>query len=136
VFNNVFYPKNLLNHRNKAVLDFIEGYSAHGDIAEALLTSVEPLGDVQSYCPDISQSRYLVVSTKGIIFGIAIGMNKVAFRLNPPLNERAVTTGGSVISELGEEWIEFILNRDDWPEVDLIFWARKAYVYARESKNP
>ncbi len=126
-------PKNLLNHKNKAVLEFIKGYSAHGDIAEALLKSVEPLGDVQSYCPDTSQYLYLVVSTKGIIFGMAIGMHNIAFRLNPPFNERAVITGGSVISKLGEEWVEFTLGRDDWPEVDLIFWARKAYVYAGES---
>jgi hypothetical protein len=57
-------PVNLLNQWNKDVLSFIEGYSAHGDIAEGLLKAVEPLGDVQSYCPDTSQFRYLVVSTK------------------------------------------------------------------------
>ena len=128
-------PNNLMNHWNKDVLNFIEGYSAHGDIAEALLKSVEPLGDVQSFCPDTSQFRYLTVSTKGIIFGIALGMHNIAFRLNPPFNARAIITGGNVISELGKEWIEFTLGRDDWPEVDLIFWARKAYVYARELKT-
>lgn len=128
-------PNSLLNHWNKAILGFIKSSSAHSDIAEALSKSVELLGDVQSYCPDPSQYRYLVVSTKGIIFGIAIGMDTIAFRLNPPLNERAVITGGSRITELGDEWISFTLFRDDWPEVDLIFWARKAYVYARETKT-
>ena len=126
-------PEYLSNHLNETVLDFVKGYSAHGDVAEALLTSVVPLGDVHGYSPDVSHYRYLVVSTKGIIFGFAIGMNKVAFKLNPPFNERALINSGTVISELGEEWIEFTLGRADWPEIDLIFWARKAYVYARES---
>jgi hypothetical protein len=64
---------------------------------------------------------------------MAFGMRNIAFRLNQPLADRSVKTGGSVISALGEEWIEFDVGRDDWPEVDLKFWARKAYVFARES---
>ena len=107
--------------------------SAHSDVTEALLRAVKPLGDVQYYCPDLSRYRYFVVSTKTIIFGFAIGMNTVAFRLNAPFNQRAVASGGNPIPELDEEWISFILFRDDWPEVDLSFWARKAYVYARET---
>ena len=97
--------------------------------------SVKPLGDVQCYCPDRSQHRYLVVSTRTIIFGFAIGMDTVAFRLNAPFNQRAVATGGILIHELGDEWISFTLFRDDWPEADLSFGARKAYVHARETKN-
>jgi hypothetical protein len=128
-------PDNLSNRLNRTVLDFIKGFSAHSDVTEALLLSVKPLGDVQSYCPDPSRYRYFVVSTKGIIFGIAIGIDTVAFRLNAPFNERAVLTGGSVIPKLGSEWISFTLFRNDWPEVDLVFWARKAYVYARETKT-
>jgi hypothetical protein len=128
-------PDNLSNRLNRTVLDFIKGFSAHSDVTEALLLSVKPLGDVQSYCPDPSRYRYFVVSTKGIIFGIAIGIDTVAFRLNAPFKERAVLTGGSVIPKLGSEWISFTLFRNDWPEVDLVFWARKAYVYARETKT-
>jgi hypothetical protein len=128
-------PDNLSNRWNKPVLDFIRGFSAHSDVTDALLQSVKPLGDVQSYCPDPSQYRYFVVSTRTIIFGFAMGMNTVAFRLNAPFDERAVVTGGSPIPELGKEWISFILFRDDWPEVDVSFWARKAYVYARETRT-
>lgn len=126
---------NISNRWNKPVLDFIRDSSAHSDVAEAMMHSVKPLGDVQCYCPDPSQYRYLVVSTRTIIFGFAIGMDTVAFRLNAPFNQRAVATGGILIHELGDEWISFTLFRDDWPEVDLSFWARKAYVHARETKN-
>jgi hypothetical protein len=128
-------PENLSNQANKRILDFIRNFSAHSDVTEALLRSVKPLGDVQWYCPDPSQYRYFLVSTRTIIFGFAMGMNIVAFRLNAPFNERAVGSGGRAIPELGKEWIGFTLFRDDWPEVDLSFWARKAYVYARETKT-
>jgi hypothetical protein len=128
-------PNTAANHWNKPVFDFLRDSSAHSDVTEALLQSVKPLGDVQSHCPDPFKYRYLVVLTRSIIFGFAIGMKTVGFRLNPPFNERALATGGGLIPELGEEWISFTLFRDDWPEVDLSFWARKAYVYARETEN-
>jgi len=126
-------PDTISTSRNKSVLAFLRDSSAHSDVAEALLRAVKPLGDVQDYCPDSSRYRYLVVSTKATIFGFALGMNTVAFRLNAPFHQRAVASGGNPIPELGEEWISFTLFRDDWPEPDLLFWARKAYVYARET---
>ena len=126
-------PSSILNAANRSVLEFIKRASAHSDITEALTKAVKPLGDVQLFCPDVSQYRYLVVSTKDILFGFAIGMDTIAFRLKPPFNARALATGGSLIPELGDEWINFILFRNDWPTVDLTFWARKAYVYARET---
>ena len=126
-------PDNISNRWNKPILDFIKHSSAHSDVNEALIQAVEPLGDVQHYCPDPSEYRYLVVSTKGMIFGFAVGMNIIAFRLNTPFNERALATGGNPIPELGDEWVGFVLFRNDWPEVDLLFGARKAYVYAREA---
>jgi hypothetical protein len=42
-------------------------------------------------------------------------------------------TGGMDYSEAGPDWVSFTLFRDDWPEFDLKFWARKAYVFARET---
>jgi hypothetical protein len=128
-------PTNLLKGVNEPVLEYVKDKSAHSDIAEALLTAVKPLGDVQTFCPDLWQYRYLLVSTKAVIFGFAVGMETIAFRLPPPLNDRALATGGHRIVELGDEWIGFILFRNDWPNVDLAFWARKGYVYARET-NP
>ena len=126
-------PDTISNDWNKPVLNFIQDYSAHSDVTEALLLAVKPLGDTQYYCPDISHYRYLVVFTNNIIFGFAIGMNTVAFRLNTPFNQRAVVAGGNPLPQLSDEWVSFDLFRDDWPETDLLFWARKAYVYARET---
>lgn len=127
-------PDDLLDQCNRPVLDFVRGSSAHSDIAELLGQAVEPLGDVQVFCSDPSEYGYVLVSTNGIIFGFAIGMDTIAFRLNTPFDQRALATGGKAIPDLGDEWVSFIPFRDDWPEVDLLFWARKAYVYARETR--
>ena len=126
-------PDALKNSINESVLISIKDYSAHSDVADALLKAVKLLGDVQAFCPDASQYRYLIVSTKNIIFGFAVGMNTIAFRLNPLFKNRAIETGGKDYSEVGLGWVSFTLFRDDWPEFDLEFWARKAYVFARET---
>ena len=87
-------PCDLKNSINEPVLSFIEDYSAHSDVADALLKAVTPRGDVQAFCPDASQYRYILVSTKNIVFGFSIGMNTIAFRLTPLFKNRAMETGG------------------------------------------
>ena len=118
---------------NIEVLKYLDDSSAHSDIREALEGAVEPLGDVQTYCPNISEFKYVVVSTNNIIFGFAQGMNMIAFRLDATFKSRAIETGGKGLSEVGPDWVFFNPYRDDWPAVDLVFWARKAYVIARET---
>jgi len=126
-------PEQLENDINRAVLSYVADSAAHSDIAEALQHAIEPLGDVKTFCPDVSAYMYEVVYTSDVIFGFAIGMNTIGFRLNSVLRDRALQTGGIALSEVGPEWVIFSLFRDDWPEVDLKFWARKAYLFARET---
>jgi len=119
-----------------AVHDVVSGHlrdlSAHSDVAEALLEAVAPLGDVQSYCPDPSQYRYVAVATRGVVFGFAVGMGLIGFRLSPEFKSRALATGAADLSQAGPDWIGINVFRPDWPEPDLKFWALRAYVYARE----
>lgn len=117
---------------NRQVLDHIEGLSAHSDIAEALMRALEPLGDVQIFCPDPQQYRYVVASTKGVIMALAVGTNSIGFRLDERMKARALASGGIPYTECGKEWVSFTLFRNDWPKIDVEFWARKAYVAARE----
>ena len=117
---------------NRQVLKHIDGMSAHSDVADALSVALKTLGDVQIFCPDWRQYRYVVASTKGVIIALALGMNTIAFRLDERMKARALASGGVPYPECGNEWVSFTLFRDDWPEVDLEFWARKAYVAARE----
>jgi hypothetical protein len=125
-------PAELKTSINRQVLLHVEALSAHSDVASALSETLKPLGDVQVFCPDWGAYRYVVASTKGIIFAVALGMNTVAFRLDERMRTRALASGGAPFPECGNEWVSFTLFRDDWPKVDLEFWARKAYVAARE----
>ena len=128
-------PAPLLNRINAPVLAHVKDLSAHSDIAESLLASVKPLGDVQVFCPDARAYRYVLVSTNTVIFGVAVGMNTIAFRLDARMKLRAVATGATAYPECGPGWVTVLPLGDDsdWPAVDLRFWALKAYVHARET---
>jgi hypothetical protein len=125
-------PAGLETSINREVINHIGGLSAHSDIADALVTALKSLGGVQLFCPDWRQYRYVVASTKGVIFALALGMNTIGLRLDERMKARALACGGMRDPECGNGWVSFTLFRDDWPNVDLEFWARKAYVAARE----
>jgi hypothetical protein len=127
-------PAELQTGINRQVLGHLKGSSAHSDVVEALMKAVEPLGDVQTFCPDPREYLYVVVSTRNVVFGFAGGMTSVAFRLDERFKERALKTGGVAYPACGPEWVEFEVFRCDWPKVDLEFWARKAYVFVREAQ--
>ncbi|HWF20404.1 MAG TPA: hypothetical protein VG754_14125 [Verrucomicrobiae bacterium] len=128
------HPFDLKNELNGKVFEHIKDLSAHSDIVEQLLTAVKPLGDVQVFTPDGPESyRYYTVSTKGIIFGFAIGMDTIAFRVNLTFKERALASGASPCPDCGPDWVAFKAFRSDWPRPDWEFWARKAYVDVRET---
>ncbi len=59
-------------------------------------------------------------------------MDTIGFRLDDRMKARALTSGGAPYQECGSQWVAFTLFRNDWPKVDIEFWARKAYVVVRE----
>ena len=63
-------PPELANELNRVVLAHVEKKSAHSDIAAALLAAIKPLGEVQLFCPDWQQYRYVVAATKGIVHSV------------------------------------------------------------------
>jgi hypothetical protein len=128
-------PTELATRVNRQVLGHVEGLSAHSDVADALTIALKPLGDVQPFCPNPQQYRYVVASTRGVIFALALGMDTTGFRLDERMKTRALASGGAPFPECGNEWVSFTLFRDDWPKIDLEFWARKAYLAARESER-
>jgi hypothetical protein len=128
-------PEVLGNADNASVLAYLHDLSAHSDVVAALENAVAPLGDAQILCPDASQFRYVAVATREVIFGFAAGMDSIGFRLEPELKARALATGAGNLAEAGPEWVVFTVFRSDWPEPDLRFWARSAYVHAREDRQ-
>lgn len=123
-----FDPTLELNH---LVFNYIRNLHAHSDIVVPLIEALKPLGEVQIFSPE--SSRYLTVSTQGVIFGFAIGMDTIAFRLNERMQARAIETGEKPFPECGPDWVPFLPFRSDWPKIDFDFWALKAYVNVRES---
>ncbi len=124
-------PAALYTATNRAVLAHVDERSAHSDIGDALVAALRQLGDVQIHCRDWQQCRAVLAATGNVIFGVAIGMNTIAFRLDQRMQARALASGGAAYPECGAEWVSFVLFRDDWPKVDVEFWALKAYVDAR-----
>jgi hypothetical protein len=129
-------PANLVIPINERVLAHVKDLSAHSDITDVLLDAVQPLGDVQLFCPDLARYRYVLASTSSVVFGFAVGMSVVAFRLDERMRGRAVRTGGVAYPECGEEWVAVVheLPDADWPSIDVRFWARQAYIHARSMK--
>jgi hypothetical protein len=126
------FPPELDTRINQQVLKHLDGLSAHSDVAEALIKAMKALGDVQVFCPNSQQYRSVIASTNGVIFAFAVGMNTTCFRLDERMKTRALASGAAPYPHGGDQWVSFTLFRDDWPTVDLSFWARKAYVATRE----
>jgi hypothetical protein len=120
----------LNTEENRSVLQHISGLSAHSDVAEALEIAIEPLGAAHTYCPDPDNYRYLVAYANETVFSYAVGMGTVAFRLSPDLKYKAIKSGGEAVDSIDNKWVTFALFRSNWPEVDVRFWARKAYLFA------
>jgi hypothetical protein len=134
-YGTMAIPPELDTEQNRAVLAHLHPLSAHSDVVEELVKAVEPLGNVQTFCPGPHEYRYVVVSTKNVVFGFARGMTSVAFRLDERLKKCALITGGVALPVCGPEWVDFVVfPGTDWPKVDLEFWARRAYVFVREAQ--
>src|SRR5882672_5691952 len=73
-YGTMAIPPELDTEQNRAVLAHLYPLSAHSDVVEVLMKAVEPLGDVQTFCPDPHEYRYVVVSTRNVVFGFARGM--------------------------------------------------------------
>ena len=125
-------PFDLSLNENRVVYEHLKKFSAHPDLVEYLLRALKVCGDVQVFSPDIGQCRYVTLSTQRIIFGFAIGMNTIAFKLSEKMKVIAFQTGATPSQECGPDWVELPIFRGDWPRVDLEFWMLKAYLNIRE----
>jgi len=116
---------------NREVINYIKNLHCHSDVADVLTKAMRPCGDVQFFSPE--SYCYLTDSTQKIIFGFAVGMDTIAFRLNNKMKAIAIETGAKPLPECGDDWVNLLPFRPDWPRVDFEFWALKAYLNVRES---
>jgi len=116
---------------NDAVLAYVGAMSAHDEVAAALQEAAQSLGDAQLHVRAPTGYGAVVLATRGVAFAFAAGMAQIGVRLGPELVGRALATGAAALPAIGPDWVAITLFRDDWPDPDLRFWTRKAYVYAR-----
>lgn len=124
---------------NKSMIEFLKQYqpSAHGDIVELLTQSTRDLADINFYCPDTDNYAYYVAHTKeGVIFAAAIGMSGLLYRLPKQAVSGALSKGGEIFKELGDNWVNF---NPFWPEQEntnknlvkeMQHWCKLAYHHA------
>ncbi len=128
-------PERLRRPINREVLGYLEGCSAHSDVAEAFSRALEGLGEVECFCPDPAAYRYVLAATRGVIFGVAVGQGTIGLRLWEGRRSRALAAGAGALPEAGLDWVAMTLFRPGWPRVDLAYWVRQAYVGVRESRR-
>jgi hypothetical protein len=93
---------------NADVLEFIRraNPSAHSDVGSILFDLRKRISGAQSYCPSVASFAYVVLHTaSNRIFAIAFGQRGLAFRLDAPGYDEAITTGCTA-SAIGPDWVE------------------------------
>ena len=104
---------------NEQIIQFLKQYqpSAHNDIVQLLVESTADIPLSHFYCPDTDNHAYYLVHTAdGVIFGAAIGMSALMYRLPKQSMSAALVKGGEILKEIGEPWVSF---NPFWPEQDV-----------------
>lgn len=103
-------PSGWRTEENASVLEFLEqaNPSAHSDVGEELWRAAAGLADVRTHCPDSGHYAFVVlIDREGRIFGLAHGMDRLAFRLPADALDAARADGGSDCPDLGDGWMAF-----------------------------
>ena len=95
---------------NDAVLAYLgrEAPSAHSDVASELSLAAAGIPGARAYCPDPARYAWVLLYTpEGRVFGLAAGMDLVAFRLGPHEAVAALREGAERAERIGPGWIGF-----------------------------
>ena len=101
-----------------------------------LAGSAENLPDIKFYCPDTDNHAYYLLHTRGgVMFGAAIGLSALMFRLPKQAVSGALVKGGEIFQEIGDDWVSF---NPFWPEdadrstllSEMQHWCKLAYHHA------
>lgn len=98
-------PEALKQGPNQGALTYLNGRSAHSDIAIPLCQTVKELPNAHLYCSDTQNFRYVLAFTHGVVFGFAEGMEGVTLRLPPALVEQLIAQGAERRPAIGPEWV-------------------------------
>lgn len=122
-------PPALDDDRNRAILSYLEGLSAHSDVAMPLCAAVRELDGAETYCPDTDAYAYVVAYANGRIFAFSEGMHGLTLRL-PPQSRTAAIDAGATISDAADDWHFFPLFGAKGFEQSICDWIDLAYSHA------
>jgi hypothetical protein len=108
---------------------YFERRCARDEVGTRFMESLRPLGEYEVR-GDLRSFRSPYAVTAGTVFGGALDMDRVLYRLSAADRAIALRTGAEA-SPLGDDWVVFTLFRSGWPALDLEHWARAAYRFAR-----
>jgi hypothetical protein len=126
---NVPLPPALDNDRNRAVLSYLDGLSAHSDVALPLCMAVRELPDAADYCPNSDAYGYVVAYANERVFAFAEGMHGLTLRL-PAESVAAAIEAGATASGLGDSWYFFRLFGTTGFDASISDWIALACSHA------
>jgi hypothetical protein len=126
---NVPLPPALDNDRNRAVLSYLDGLSAHSDVALPLCMALREFPGAADYCPNSEAYSYVIAYANDRIFAFAEGMHGLTLRLSPE-SGIAATVAGATVSDAGVDWYFFPLFGTGDPAVEISDWIALAYSHA------
>ena len=100
-------PQQLLNQKNREVLDYLEPLSCHGDNIEPLQEILASYPEVESFCPDSKNYRYFLWYVDDVVFAYGVGMRNVCLRIPPASADLAIDIGTDNVQFDGETWCSF-----------------------------
>jgi hypothetical protein len=116
---------------NAAVMDYIRTANsfAHSDLGSTLIELGKGIARAHAYCPDYRACAYVVLHNDAdVIFALAAGMKRLAFRL-PDTAATEALADGAAPCEIGADWLAF----DAFPKgraSALATWCAAAFRHA------
>lgn len=93
---------------NHSAIEYIRRANpfAHSDLGDKLIRLAKRITGAHYYCPNFPACAYVVLHTdRNLIFAIASGMLKFAFRLPPKVVSQTVADGTGEYSAIGSDWL-------------------------------
>lgn len=120
-------PSQLKHDSNLSVLRYLEGRSAHSDLAEVFLRALSGLDKAIIFTPTDRPFAYSFTHTNNIIFGFCESMQSITLLLPQDFHVLASTDGGTPHRVLAKEgWIDFPVF-DLHRKPDCAGWVKHAY---------
>ncbi len=119
-------PLQLLNTRNKEVLDYLAPLSCHGDNIEPLWALIATYPDVESFRLDAKNYRYFLWYFGDTIFAYGVGMRNVSLRIPDDSTAMTVDAGVDSFKFDVETWISLAYDYEQLGDM-----VKLAYDYAK-----